>query len=353
MEKNKKRSTLKWWGAFLLAVSIVACVMLPIPYYLEVPGSAEKLTTFVTVDGQKDKDKGAFMLTTVGIRQATPLQALLSKTNNFTTLLSKKELLGDATNQEYNAMQKLYMTSSQNNATRVALDLAKIPYEMKFNGIYVLGVQEKSDFYGKLQVGDVVTKIDGKNFENTEEFMNYVKGKPVSDEVVITYLRNGKEHEVSGKLIELASDHKAGIGIQLTDHSELVTKPVIKIDAGSIGGPSAGLMFTLETYGLLSHKDLRKGHLIAGTGTIASDGTVGRIGGIDKKIVAANEEGAEIFFAPDDEITPEMKKIYPDLKSNYEEAVEAGKKINTKMKIIPVKNVQDALDYLNTLKEKS
>lgn len=352
MEKIKKRNTLKWWGAFLLAISIIVFIMLPIPYYLEVPGSAEKLNTFVTVDGKKDENPGAFMLTTVGIRQATPLQAVLSKTNNFTTLLSKKELLGDATSQEYDAMQQLYMSSSQNNATKVALDLAKIPYEMKFNGIYVLAVQEESNFYGKLQIGDVVTKIDGQTFENTEEFMAYVKSKAVSATVTITYERNKEEKEVSGKLIELATDHKAGIGIQLTDHSELVTEPDIKIDAGSIGGPSAGLMFTLETYSLLSHEDLRKGHLIAGTGTMASDGTVGRIGGIDKKIVAADSEGAEIFFAPDDEITSDMKKEYPDLKSNYEEAQAAGKKIKTKMKIIPVKTVQDALDYLKTLEEK-
>ncbi len=121
------------------------------------------------------------------------------------------------------------------------------------------------------------------------------------------------------------------------------------VEAGK-GTPSAGLMFTLQTYEQLSHKDLRKGHEIAGTGTMNSQGIVGRIGGIDKKVVTASENGAEIFFAPDDEITSEMKKVEPKIKSNYQEAQEAAKKIGTKMKIVPVKTVQDALNYLEKLK---
>lgn len=109
-------------------------------------------------------------------------------------------------------------------------------------------------------------------------------------------------------------------------------------------------MFSLEIYNQLTKNDLTKGHSIAGTGTIDPDGTVGRIGGIDKKVVAADNEGAEIFFAPDDEITPEMKKAYPNIQSNYKEAVKAAKDIGTKMKIVPVKTFDDALNYLKALK---
>ena len=150
----------------------------------------------------------------------------------------------------------------------------------------------------------------------------------------------------------MPTDKKAGIGIGLTDHTEIDSSIPVSIEAGDIGGPSAGLMFTLQTYEQLSHKDLRKGHEIAGTGTMNSQGIVGRIGGIDKKVVTASENGAEIFFAPDDEITSEMKKVEPKIKSNYQEAQEAAKKIGTKMKIVPVKTVQDALNYLEKLKQK-
>ena len=50
---------------------------------------------------------------------------------------------------------------------------------------------------------------------------------------------------------------------------------------GNIGGPSAGLMLTLQIYSQLAHRDLLHGHKVAGTGTMASDGTVGIIGGIE------------------------------------------------------------------------
>ncbi|HBI05097.1 MAG TPA: peptidase, partial [Paenibacillaceae bacterium] len=115
-----------------------------------------------------------------------------------------------------------------------------------------------------------------------------------------------------------------------------------------IGGPSAGLMFTLEIMNQVSKTDLTKGYRIAGTGEMLPDGTVGRIGGIEHKIIAAAEEGVDIFFAPNDHLPLGVKN-----RTNYEEAVETAKKINTNMKIVPVSTVDDAIKYLETLQPKS
>ena len=346
--KNKKY----FIGIFVALVIAILVTVVPLPYYLEVPGSAEKLTDVVTVDGKKDENKGAFMLTTVGIQQASAAQLLVAKFSDFTDIMTKEELFGTSTDEAYNRMQENYMTSSQNAAMQVALDLADIPYTLKYQGIYVMDVTAESSFKDKLEIGYIVTSVDGQTFESTDEFMTYVASLKVGDKVTITYERDAKAATTSGKLIKLESTGKAGIGISLTDNTEIEPSVDIKFATDGIGGPSAGLMFTLETYSLLSQKDLRRGHLIAGTGTIAADGTVGRIGGIDKKVVAATNEKAEIFFAPDDEITDEMLKYYPDMKSNYQEALAAAKKIKSSMKIVPVKTVQDALDYLATLEEK-
>ena len=106
----------------------------------------------------------------------------------------------------------------------------------------------------------------------------------MNQKVTVQFIQDGKAKEATGKLIELPTDKKAGIGIGLTDHTEIDSSIPVSIEAGDIGGPSAGLMFTLQTYEQLSHKDLRKGHEIAGTGTMNSQGIVGRIGGIDKKL---------------------------------------------------------------------
>ncbi|ELS0476163.1 SepM family pheromone-processing serine protease [Enterococcus faecalis] len=350
MNKKTEKFSFKSLIPMVLALLLIGLFIVPIPYYIEGPGTTENLKEFVTVDGKKDTQSGAFYLTTVGIRSATIFSAIKANFSDFQEVMSKKELMGDSSNSEYNRIQQYYMDSSKNAAIEQALKLAKVPYEMKFKGVYVLAMEDNSSFKGKIEVGDTVTGVDGKSFKSSEELMNYIKAQKVNQKVTVQFIQDGKAKEATGKLIELPTDKKAGIGIGLTDHTEIDSSIQVSIEAGDIGGPSAGLMFTLQTYEQLSHKDLRKGHEIAGTGTMNSQGIVGRIGGIDKKVVTASENGAEIFFAPDDEITSEMKKVEPKIKSNYQEAQEAAKKIGTKMKIVPVKTVQDALNYLEKLK---
>ncbi|MDN6265113.1 MAG: peptidase, partial [Tetragenococcus halophilus] len=155
--------------------------------------------------------------------------------------------------------------------------------------------------------------------------------------------------KASGKLVELPSNQKAGIGITLVDHTDITSKDDIDFDVDDIGGPSAGLMFTLEIYEQLTEEDLRKGKDIAGTGTINEKGEVGRISGIDKKVVSADKAGAQIFFAPNDTISKKALNKNSDLKSNYQEAKETADSLDTDMKIVPVKTLQDAIDYLKQM----
>ncbi len=75
-----------------------------------------------------------------------------------------------------------------------------------------------------------------------------------------------------------------GIGIGLVDDKELIVHPEVTVHSDEIGGPSAGFMFSLEIYNQLTKEDLTKGYKIAGTGTISSDGTVGKMVGLSKKL---------------------------------------------------------------------
>lgn len=343
---NTDKEGIKRLLLIIFAIVIVVVLFFPIPYYVESPGTAEKLNSMITVDGKKDEEKGSYMLTTVKIVGATPIRAVLSFIRPYQELVSKKTVQGDSSTKEYNQMQNYYMTSSQNNAIKVALDLADVKNSIKYEGIYVMHINDNSDFKKKLDIGDIVYSIDGKEYESDEEFTQFIQEQKVGQEVTLGIIRDDKKQFVTGKLTELEETHKTGIGISLVSKTRIDSDKTIKIDSGSIGGPSAGLMFTLETYGLVSGKDLRKGREIAGTGTISLDGSVGRIGGIDKKIVAASNAGAKVFFAPDDEITDEIRKKNPNIKTNYEEAQEVISKINSSMKIVPVKRVEDAISYL-------
>lgn len=333
-----------------MALALIACFIVPIPYYIEEPGDTINLKELITVNDKKDENDGSFSLTSVGIRRATVFTALRAKTQPFREIISADDLTGGVSDDEYMQIQKFNMETSQNFAIEQALKLANKPYKMEYKGVYVLGVEENSNFADEISVGDTVTKADGKTFTSSEDFMKYVKSQKVGQKMKVTYVHDGKTKEATEKLIKLPTDKKPGIGITLTDHTEIDSQDKVTVDAGDIGGPSAGLMFTLEIYEQLTDKDLRHGKKIAGTGTINSEGEVGRIGGIDKKVASAAADKNKVFFAPDDEITKEMKKADPGIKSNYEEAKAAAKKLDTDMKIVPVKTAKDALDYLAKMK---
>ena len=105
------------------------------------------------------------------------------------------------------------------------------------------------------------------------------------------------------------------------------------MDTNTIGGPSAGLMFSLEIINQLTEEDITKGYNIAGTGTLNEDGTVGRIGGAAQKLVAADKAGADYFLAPAENGREN---------SNYQEALAAAEDINTDVQVIPINTIDDA-----------
>lgn len=344
MKKNK--APIKYILLFLLAIIITASIVLPIPYYIERPGVPTHLNELVTVNGKRDEAAGSYSLTSVAIFQATVFQTLKAQFEPFSDVLSEKELFGDATGEEYSQMQQYFMESSQNSAIEQALTLANKPFEFEFKGVYVMNVDPASNFFNQISVGDTVIKVDGKTFKSSPEFMAYVQGKEVGDTVSITFLHNEEEKEATGALMELPSNKKAGIGITLIDHTAIASDEKIEFHVENIGGPSAGMMFTLQIYDQLTGNNLRQGRDIAGTGTMNLDGTIGRIGGIDKKIAGSVAADVDIFFAPDDEITPEMEKDFPGIISNYEEAKLVLEELDTEMTLVPVKTVKDAIDYL-------
>lgn len=117
----------------------------------------------------------------------------------------------------------------------------------------------------------------------------------------------------------------------------------MKINAADIGGPSAGLMFSLEVYNQSVQGDLTKGYEIAGTGTIDMDGNVGQIGGIREKITAVNKAGMDIFFCPADINATD---------TNEKDVLDEAKKHGYTVKIVPVKTLQEAINYLEKLPPK-
>lgn len=322
-----------------------------IPFYMEVPGTAFGLDEMVEVDGEFSSDPGEFYMTTVAVQQVTPMTALTS-IMPYRDLMNEQQLFGDVQDfEEYDVIQKYYMDSSANTAIQVAFDAAGKSYDLDFNGVYVLQVLPESDFSEDLKVGDTVKSVDGNEFQSSHDFIDYISHLEVGEAVDIRFERNGEMHTATGELVLLESG-VAGIGIGLVDNTTLRTDPEVAIHSGAIGGPSAGLMFSLQIYNQLVEENIHGNYKIAGTGTIAPDGLVGRIGGVEKKVVAADEAGADYFFAPNDELPEELVALYPDERTNYEAAAETAEAIGTDMQVIPVKTFEDAIEFLEQLEPK-
>ena len=337
-DKGKKKGH-KWLLFFLAVAAIVVVLSCPTNYYLEMPGEAFQVSQFIR-SGKKAPDNYYLVTVSETQRPASVLRYLLSYTRKYETRISREELLGDATSSQYEELQNWYMETSQQNAIYYAAKKAGLKPKLNYEGVYVMQVQKHSSFKKKLQIGDTVLGANGHRFKSTEEMLSYFQKKKIGSKVKINVLRNKKPLTFSGKIVKVEGTNKPGIGIQLVEHVKVTTKPELKIDAGAIGGPSAGLMFTLTSYETFTQQDLAKGHKIAGTGTISPKGKVGAIGGVDKKVVAADRAGAEVFFAPTD--TSQLEKA----DSNYQVAKRTAKQIKTKMKIVPVATFEDALHYL-------
>lgn len=343
-EKRNKRnffSQNKFIILFLLVFAFIA--FYPLPYYITSPGDARELDPIISVqDG--DEDEGVFMLTTVSVGTANIPQYIWAKMSDYREVIPAEEIRGeDETDEEYNQRQLQMMEDSQHAATIVAYQEAGKKVDIKYHGVYVTGIMSGMPAEDKLKVGDKIVAVDSNPVMETQKLLDVLAPKKAGDQVDLTILRGDKKMDISLNIEQFPKKYiqdegpKAGLGITspVADVS-IETDPKVKIDTSQIGGPSAGLMFTLEILDQLRDDDLTHGKRIAGTGTMDLQKNVGPIGGIQQKIVAADEAGAEIFFAPVEG-------------NNYKDALKAQKDIGSKMKIVPVKTLDDALNYLEKL----
>lgn len=328
---------------FFGAVLAVLLIFMKLPYYVTMPGSAQKLTPLVHVE-HGDRDAGAFMLTTVRMGRANVIAYLLAHIRPFYELHPVEEIKQEGeSDKEYTMRQLELMEQSKEAAIVVAYRHAGKPVSYEPKGVYVMNVLPDMPAEGRLQAGDRLAAVDGRPLTTSEQIIDYIRKKKEGDRVRIAFVREGERREAELRLKPFPHHpNQIGLGVTLMTDYDVRTDPPVDVDSERIGGPSAGLMFSLEIYNQLVDEDMTKGHNIAGTGTIDIHGQVGPIGGVSQKVVAADRAGAEVFFAPNE---------HGDPSSNYREAVQTAKKIGTNMKIVPVDTFEDAIRYLRSMPE--
>lgn len=331
---------------YLIIIVLIALFLFAykLPFYIYKPGDAGALNPVVEVEGGYNSAGDMHMVTVRG-GQATPIQYVIAKILPHHELHPIKEIRPEGvTEKEYFHVQLQMMENSQEKAVVVAYTAADEGIEITYNGVYVVATIKGMPADELLKPGDRIVGMDGKTVERSEDLIKYVEGKQAGETIKLEIVRGGKH---LNKEIELEAfvgeKDKVGIGIQLVTDRGVEVDPEVSFLSGNIGGPSAGLMFSLEIYDQLTKKDLTSGYQIAGTGEIDYEGNVKRISGIDKKIIAADDEGCKIFLAPNENGAEG---------SNYEVAKKTAEEIGSDMKVIPIDTFEEALNYLQELKPK-
>lgn len=209
------------------------------------------------------------------------------------------------------------MTGSQQQAIAVAL--RGLGQDVK-EQITITGVATKAPAKDDLMAGDRIVSVDGVPATDTNVVQQTVRAHQPGESVDLALLRDGEKVDVSAKTTDSEGNAALGIGLGVAyDFPYAVT-----VDAGNVGGPSAGLMFTLGIYDTLTPGALTGGNKIAGTGTIDGAGTVGPIGGIQQKLAGAQRGGATWFLAPADNCAEVVGHIPDGLSvtrvTNFDEA---------------------------------
>jgi PDZ domain-containing protein len=284
--------------AFLAPIAVVLIVlyMIRLPYFVLQPGPAQDVEPLIHIQQhQVYASEGHLLLTAVNIYQPNVYEALWAWIDKTQSVVPERDLLGPGETQQEEFQRALsQMDTSKIDAAVVALTkFAGYPAKHG-KGVLVESVLDGSPADGKLFAGDLITSVGGTPIEDPDQLGSIIRAAGVGHQLSFEIEAAGQRHTIS----------VAPAMIQGVDHPVIGIGSVanfpfpLDIDSGQIGGPSAGLMWTLGLTDVLTPGDLTGGKTIAGTGTIGLDGTVGPIGGIAEKVVAAERAGAAVYFAP-------------------------------------------------------
>ena len=244
---------------------------------------------------------GSLYQLTVRRDEANVLIYFWSLINDSYDLYPREVILPDGvTPKELSEISIQNMRTSENVAIAVALKNVGYEISSKGDGVAVVGILDDSPVKDKLKKGDLLNSINNKNISSATEFISTLRTYSIGETVSIGLLRevdgNKKALTIETTLIEhVEYEEEPMVGFLATTVNERFDFPFeIDIKTGNVGGPSAGLMMALNVYNNLIPEDLTNSMIVAGTGTIEIDGSVGPVGGIKQKVIAAKRAGAEL-----------------------------------------------------------
>jgi PDZ domain-containing protein len=320
-----------------VAATAVILYLVPSGDFLLLPDKAHPVSPLVTVQGGKtQRDAGGIYFVDVFERRASVFESLFPWIHSGSTLVPAKLIIPPGVSDKQARQADLRaMAISQKVAAAVALRRLGYHVVVRPSGVIVAELEAASDAAGKVHQGDLIVRVNGASTK-TIAALRAAMAKVAPGSAVRLELRRGaKTVRAQVKTTADPVDKKRAIIGFAPEQAAQIKLPIkVSIDAGNVGGPSAGLAFALEVMEKLG-RDVDHGYRVAATGEMELNGEVSPIGGVKQKTVGAHATGVDVFLVP----------------AAGDNAKEATRYAHG-MRIIPVKNFAQALRALATLPRK-
>ena len=344
-----------WWALPLLTIvwlvtgALITSSLVKINYWEVAPGSAEEVASRFSFDKNalsqvtRYKTSAPILFVTAYGSKLSALDALVGVLDPDVDVLNREEKFGTITPSEQRRLGFQAMASAKQIAEYVALNRLGYDVSIAYGKLIIerLVCEDAPRPLSaclQLNPGDTITAFDGIEIPTLSDLMPIIADYSPGDVIEVTITPHKTSESVKKKIELMVSPDdpdRTIIGVWPADTRTVDLPFEVDIDTDSIGGPSAGLSFTLALLDELTAGELTGGVKVAATGTIDGDESVGAIGALRQKTVAVKASGATVFFVPSAQ-TPE-------------ELSAARRVAGSKLRIVPVANLGEALKVLEEL----
>ena len=319
----------------MVAAVVGGAMLIHVKYVIESPGSLYQTTDRISISGvdvYPTNDRIDLVTVSVDTR-VTALEKFLADHNGDDVVQPAKDVIGDQTPAQNDELNRLLMSQSKDDAVQAALIKLGYPAPTP-TGAIVVDVQPHTAADGTVKVADTIVAVDDKPVTSRDDLTNvFSTYKPGTAATISLEGSDGTKRSVQVTLGDNPDRPGVGfLGVSIKTRLVFPDLPAkVTVNSGDIGGPSAGLAFTLGILDLMTPGDLTGGNEVAVTGTIDSGGTVGAIGGIESKVLTVARRHVKYFLVPVDNAAAARAKAPKDLQ------------------IVPVQTLDDALGFLATI----
>ncbi|MEO7575143.1 MAG: S16 family serine protease [Ilumatobacteraceae bacterium] len=330
--------------AALLVASLVR-----VQYWEVAPGTASQVSDRLSFNSQVlnqvtryPAETPVLFVTAFG-GQMSALDAAIGWIDPDVQVDSFAKRFGTSTPTEQRRLGFESMTSAKQIAEFVAFNRLGLEVSMKYGKVIVeelvcMELPTRLSACKQLNPGDTITALDGLEIATLDDLIRVIADYVPGDVVTLSVIAH-QTSTVVDRRVQLIADpddpERTLVGIIPADTRTVDLPFEVGIDTAGIGGPSAGLAFTLALLDELTPGDLNGGTKVAATGTIAEDESVGAIGALRQKTIAVKAAGARVFLVP--------------ASQSEEELAQARRVAGANLRIIPVANLADALSALHDL----